>query len=386
MASYQDDLFTIRGRVRDFRRGVSESQVDNWISDRVRQAQDYRTFWSSMIEKGVLSMPPQYTTGTVSVATGSDIVTGVGCNFPVDDVVNTTLADGINELGYQDFVPDSPRGITQDSILYVGSEEGVMAEAVPVVQIVNPQTFNGSFQNPHNPGVTATQSSLVNRQFRLSYNYPIFTILAVLDGNRLLLDQPWGGPPLVNQQYSIIKMYYTFAPNTQEILWVLDQSQGLPLKIHTSVRAANWSDPQRIALGPNPTDVVDAHPSPNGIIQWEIWPPVDIGYQLQYAVYKYWPKLVRDTDRPPWFINPTMFYHGALADALRYKANEKDPYQNIALANEYEKRFMAELEKAADADESKVLRQLAYDDQQIGYNWGSSFNQSHDVDAFYGNF
>ena len=114
---------------------------------------------------------------------------------------------------------------TQDSILYVGAEEGVMAEAVPVVQIVNQQTFNGSFQNPHDPNVTMTQSSLVNRQFRISQNYPIFTILAVIDQNTLLLDQPWGGPPLVNQQYSIIKMYYTFQPNTKEILWVLDQSR-----------------------------------------------------------------------------------------------------------------------------------------------------------------
>ncbi len=376
----------MRGRVRDFRRGVSESQVDNWINDRIRQAADYRTFWSSNIKKGVLSIPTAYTTGLVSVATGSDIVTGVGCNFPVDDVVSTSIADGIFDLGYQDFTPDSPRGITQDSILYVGTEEGVMAEAVPIVQLINPQTFNGSFQNPHNPGVTATQSSLVNRQFRISQNYPIFTILAVLDGNRLLLDQPWGGPPLVDQQYSIIKMYYTFQPNTQEILWVLDQSQGLPLRIHRSVRSANWSDPQRISLGPNPTDVIDAHPSPNGIIQWEIWPPINVGYQLQYAVYAYWPKLVRDTDRPPYFMNSTMFYHGALADALRFKANEKDSFHNPVLAREFEARFDAELEKAADADESKVLRMLAEDQAQIGYNWGSSFNQSHDYDAWMGLF
>ena len=122
------------------------------------------------------------------------------------------------------------------------------------------------------------------------------------------------------------------------------------------MRAAHWSDPQRIDLGPNPTDVIDAHPSPNGIIQWEIWPPINVGYQLQYAVYSYWPKLVRDTDRPPWFVNSTMFYHGALADALRFKAGEKDPYQVISRTAEiYERKFMDDLEKAADMDQSKVF-------------------------------
>lgn len=386
MASYNDDLFRIRGRVREFRRGVSEVQVDRWINDRVRQAQNFRTYWSSCIQKGVLSMPAAYSVGTVSVATGSNIVTGVGCNFPVSDVINSVIPAGIQDLGYQNFIPASPAGFTQDSIVYVDAGGGVLAEAVPIVQLINQQTFNGSFVNPHDPGCTITQSSFVNRQLRITYNYPIFTILAVIDEDTLLIDQPWGGAPLTNVPYYIVKLYYTFAPNTQEIFWILDQSQGLPLNIHTSVRSANWSDPQRIDLGPQPTDVVDGHPSPNGIIQWEIWPPLNVPYQLQYAVYKYWDDLVRDTDRPPWFINPTMFYHGALADALRYKANEKDPYQNIQLAQQYEQRFMDELEKAADADESKVLRMLAYPEKSMGYPSGAAFDQSHDRDMWEGRF
>lgn len=383
MPQSNDTLFTIRGRVREFRKGVNESQVDSWINDRINQAMDFRTYWSSMLVRGTLSIPNQYTTGTVSVATGSNIVTGVGTAWPVSDNVNTTIPAAIVELGYQDFVPASVAGINQDSILYVNTGTA-SAEAVAVVQTVNTVSFSGQFTKVHNAGVTATQSSLVNRQFRINSGSPIFTILAVIDSTHLLIDQPWGAASLSAQTYQIYKMYYTLVANVQEEFYVLDQQQGLPLQLHTPARVVNMWDPQRLNSGP-PTNLVDGQPSANGIMQYEVWPPQITAYQLQFGVYQYWPKLINDTDRPPWFINTTIFYHGALADALRYKAGANDPYHNPKLAEVYEQRYMLGLQQASNADESKVLRELTMNARLL-YPGGANFDQDHDLDMWSGNF
>lgn len=391
MPQSNDTLFTIRGRVRDFRRGVNEAQVDGWINDRIKQAMDFRTYWSSMIVKGTLQIPQAYTTGRVSVTTGSNIVTGVGCAWPTNDAVNAVIPEGIFELGYQDVTPNTPSlqlvplstlGVTMNSILYVDAAGN--PEAVPVVQLVNQFSFSGSFELTHNQNCTIWQSTLANRQFRLNIGSPIFTILAVPNANTLILDQPWGGPSLSASAYQIWQMYYTFGPNMQEIFYVLDQEQGLPLRLHTPVRTVNMWDPQRLNSGP-PTNVVDGQPNANGQITSEIWPPQINAYQLQYGVYQYWPELKNDTDRPPWFINSTIFYHGALADALRYRVGPNDSLHNPKLAEVYEQRFMQGLQLASSADESKVLRELTLNAQLL-YPGGANFDQTHDRDMWTGNF
>lgn len=375
-------LFTIRGRVREFRPGVNESQVDAWINDRIMQAVQYRTYWSDLIVKGILSIPNAYTTGTVSVTTGSNIVTGVGCNFPVRDIVNATIPQGVPELGYQDVFPNTMAGISYRSILY--ADAAGTPEAVPVVQVLGQFGFNGSFQLNHNPGCSITQSSLAGQQLRLGYGSPIFTVLAVIDAETILLDQPWGGAPLSGQAYQIYRVYYDFGTNMQELFYVLDQQQGLPLQLHTPVRSANIWDPQRTNYGP-PTNVVDAQPSANGIIQSEIWPHQVVAYQLQYATYQNWPKLVNDTDRPPWFMDPALWYHGALADALRYRKGKEDPYHNPKLADSYESRFVTGLQQASNADEAKVMRELS-GMMRVMYPGGANFDQSHDYDMWNGLF
>lgn len=395
MAQTNETLFTLRGRVRQFRKGIDETQVDNFINDRIKQAMDFREYWSSNMRKGVTSIPNAYITGTVSVTTGSNIVRGVGCNFPVSDVVNATLPNGITELGYQDVEPNTMAGINYRSILYVDGSgaEGAQPEAVPVAQVQGqgqfwqPNTgfgFNGEFRLYHNQNCTITQSSLAGQQFRLGQGSPIYTVLAVIDANTLMLDQPWGNAPLSGQAYQIYRIYFDFGPNVQAVFWVLDQIQGLPLRLKTSVRAANWQDPQRLTSG-NPLSLVDAQPSVNGIIQFEVWPQQTVVYQLQYCVYEYWGPLVNDNDRPPWFLNPTMLYHGALADALRFKVNEKDPFHNPKLADSYESRFLAELQLASNADEAKVMREYQ-ESLRILYPGGANFDQDHDFDSFTGNF
>lgn len=391
MAQTNSSLFDLRGRIRQFRPGIDETQVDQFINDRIKQAADFREYWSSNMIKGIISIPNAYTTGTVSVTTGSNIVTGVGCNFPVSDAVNASIPSGIVEIGYQDVIPNTMAGINYRSILYVDAADA--PEAVPVAQVLgqgkvwqvnSSYGFNGEFRLEHNPNCTVTQSSLAGQQFRLGAGSPIFTVLAVIDQNTLLLDQPWGNVSLTGQAYQVYQIYFDLGQNVQAVFWVLDQIQGLPLSIHTSVRAANWQDPQRLNSG-NPLNLVDAQPSVNGIIQFEVWPQQIVAYQLQFCVYEYWKPLVNDTDRLPWFINDSIFFYGALADALRWRRSKDDPYHNPRLADDYEKRFLAGLQQASNADEAKVMREFQQA-LRVLYPGGANFDQDHDFSSFTGDF
>jgi len=106
--------------------------------------------------------------------------------------------------------------------------------------------------------------------------------------------------------------------------------------------------------------------------------------QLPFIFTKQWPELVEDTDRPPWFINPTLFYHGALADALRYRAGKDDPFHNPRLADDYEQRFQAGVVQASLADEEKAQRAYEFAYHRVFGAFGANFLQSHDPDVMQG--
>lgn len=364
------------------RPGVSALQVQGWINDRIRQALDARTYWSDLLTHSVISVPGFYNTGTVNVTVGSAIVTGTGTAWPVNDVVNTTAAAGVPEIGYVEITPVSMTGIAVDTYLYVDATGS--PETVAVVE-VSSTTFIAKFATTHAAGCTLTTSSLAGMQFRLGNGTPIFTVISVQDATDLTLDLNWGNSSLTNQAYQIVKAYFTIAPDLKDILFVLDQIQGIPMRIHVSVLEINWRDPQRSSTGP-PLNVVDLAPSAGGSMQYELWPWQFGPYQLGVIYQKQWPELKNDTDRPPWFMNPTIFYHGALADAYNYKVNKDDIYHNPQLALEYERRFMLGVELAKNADESKAQRDYQFQYDQLFGAAGANFWQSHDPDVMSWNF
>lgn len=383
MSQFSDDFGSMIGRVQSFRPELSSAQVGSWINDRIRQALDVRTYWADLIKPGIVSLPDQYTTGTVSVTTASDIFTGVGTVWPVDDVVNTTITEAVNDIGYVEVTPGAMTGITEDSILYVDALG--TPEAVPVVELKK-STIIAKFASIHSAAATATQSSLVNQQFRIAVSDPIFTVRNVISTTSLQATQPWGGADKSTQTYQVLRMYVTLASDLKGVVVMKDEQKGSPVRLHVSLAEINWRDPQRTAMNSSGVlSLVDLGPSDSGNMQFELWPSQTSARQFSFLYYRQWPELVSETDRPPWFINPSIFVDGAIADALRYRKGPKDIFHNPQMARDYETRFIGGLQNAKNADQSKWLRDYEYDYSRAYGAGGANFWQSHDPDLFHWN-
>lgn len=379
MSQFQDNLFTLRGRINVARPNLSPDFINNLLIDRLRQIQDDRTFWSDLLTPGILSIPqpygPGYTPtppypspppppvgGTITTVTGSPIVTGLASFWALDDVVNSNIPAGVPEFGYVEVTPASMQGIDTNSRLYV--DAAGTPEIVPVVQ-VNRTSFVGKFSTLHNPACTITQSSLANQQLRVGESYPIFTVAAVtasdpVTGNGTLqLTLPWGGPSY-SGVYVIQLMYVTLAPNMKALIAVKDEATGFPCRLHVSLLEANHVDPQRSIVGGNPWfSFVDLGANDQGNMMYEMWPAPNTQRQFSYWYWKQWPDFVRDTDVPPPFINPSILYYGALADAKMHRTSRDDPFYDPEGSRYYQARFEQALQQAKNSDEAKVLQALS---------------------------
>jgi len=382
MSFWSDNLAAMVGQVTTFRPRVSPILVKTFINNRIRQAIEARPAWSDLMERRVISVPASYTTGTVSVTNGSAVVTGSGTSWPTNDVVNTTIPLGVPEIGYVRVTPASMTGITGDSVLYcdaVGTPE-----AIPVVE-VGIADFVGRFAYYHNQSATITQSSLVGRQFRLSDSDPLFTIRAVHSATELELDMPWSTTASSGATYSIAKMYFSFGPELKEIIAGMDTVDGTTVRLHVSIQEMNSRDPQRSTSGGSGgvLELVDLGPSETGSMLYELWPPQATARQLWFLISKQWPELRSDTDRPPPFVNPTVFVNGAIADALRHKVDAQDVFHNPMLAREYEVKYQQGLVDAIQADDAKLMRNWSYDFERLAGGPSSEWLQSHDYSAMY---
>lgn len=380
MSTFSDCLESMSNRVEIFRPRVNSVLIHGWLNDRIRQVIDAKLCWADLLERRIVSVPNEYATGTVSLSPGLALVTGAATAWPVNDVVNRTIPLGVSEIGYVEVTPAvDMTGITADSVLYVDATG--TPETVPVVE-VTPYTFIGKFNYLHNVNCTVTQSSLMGRQFRLSVESPIFTVRSVHSATSLELDMPWGAASVTASAYRIVKMYFSLGSDFKDIIGGIDPTAGTTMRLHVSVQEMNYRDPQRTTTGfGRCLEVVDLGPNESGSMLFEIWPEQSTARQLWFLVAKQWPEMKRANDRPPWFINPTVFVHGAIADALRYKQNEKDPFHNPTLAREYEMRFLQGVEDAKNADEAKAMRSYTFGYDQMFMGPGSSYWQQHDPDV-----
>jgi hypothetical protein len=372
VSQFRDTLFTLRGRVANARPGLSPDFIDNALRDRLRQIQDDRTFWADLLTPGILSIPAPYgpgytvpngTGGSISMTTGSNAVTGTASFWPVADVVNTNIPAGVPEFGYVEVTPASMAGITFTSRLYV--DAAGTPETVAVVQ-VNRTSFVAKFESLHNPGCTVTQSSLANQQLRVGQSYPIFTVAAVtyLDpggsGNGTLhLTLPWGGPAY-SGNYLIQLIYVTLAPDMKALIAVKDEQTGYPVRLHVSLMEANHTDPQRTISTGNPWfSLVDIGADDQGNMSHELWPAPYNQRQFSFYYWRQWPDMVKDTDQPPPFINPSILFFGAMADAKMHRTGKDDPYYDPQGAQHWGARFDQALQQAKNSDEAKVLQALS---------------------------
>jgi hypothetical protein len=353
---------------------ISPDFVNNALNDRLRQILDHRTFWADLLKFGNLSFPDPYSVGTISVATGDATVTGVDTAWPVNDVVDTVIPYGVPEFGYVEVEPASMAGITSNSMLYV--DAAGEPEIVPVVE-VGRTSFIALFAKQHDSGCTITQSSLANRQFRVTASYPVFTVTAVTAEDSLELNLAWGGPPLAAHSYTIKLMYVMLASDLKAIIAMKDEQTGFPVRLHVPVDEADNRDPRRTQVTGNPYfALLDLGANEQGNMLYETWPAPGSARQFSYAYWKQWPRLTKDTDRPPPFINPSILFYGAVADAKMHRTKKGDPFYDPQGAQYYIGKFEQALQEAKNADEAKRLEAMRnpwwkgmqpgnYDQQQL---------------------
>lgn len=382
MAVSNDNLSTLTGRVREARPGCGESQYKKWINDGIRETINKRSYWIDLRRPGIISVPNQFNSGTISVSPGSAIVAGSGTGFPVSDIVNTTLAEAVSAPGIQEIRLTNMAGITENSVLWIDAGTAYQ-EAVPVYRmgsdLMGPVSIYAKFALAHNSGVTVTQSSLVGQQLRTGYGHPVFTILAVQDAQTLLLDNPWGGLALIGVTYYIIRMYYTLFSDLRRIHLIVDQQTGIPLSTDRTQMELSILDPQRTDTS-DPLAFASLGPNINNNMQYEIWPGPTSQRQLSFLVSRQWPELIGPDDIPPPFLEPTMFSDIATAKALRVRVSRDDPFHDPKLAQVYEAMFKEKLNDAISSDEDRAIQDYQ---QQItsllpGYpGWNSKFSQQH---------
>jgi hypothetical protein len=375
-AFYTDTLESMVGHVVRARPNADRSLAVDWLNFRVRQLLDRRPYWAGLLKKKVINLPAAYATGGITLTIGSNIGIGTGTNWPVSDVVNTTIPSGISRPGDIWFTPASLSGISTDSFLYIDASG--TPEVVAVQQIQGTQVL-ARFQSSHNANCTVTQSSLTGLQLLVSTNNPYYTILAVTSSTGLILDNNWAYTPITNGGYQIVMAYTTIAPDVKELLSVVDPIQPLVIRTHVPQRWLNAQDPIRQNAN-SPIWLADLGPNYASNQQWEIYPPSLVPWQLYVLYYAQWPDMRLPGDRPPPFINPTVIIHGALADAFRMKMPRPpkfdDPWFNPKAADDYEKKFEMGVQDLINADNSKAQTDFTWDFDAWGIS-GASYAQDH---------
>lgn len=368
-------LWDLRGRVRDLKANCPSSVADGFINRRVRNICEKRS-WTDLLRLGTIAIPNAYRTGTVTLTQGSNVITGNGTTWLVNDKVNTALTSPIVDLGYnQDITPADMTGIAVGQFVIIENETPFNREIVPVTH-VGPDRFTAYVRKKHDAGVTVISSSLAGLQ--LNVNDYVWTVQGVLSPTSLQIDQRWSGVAAVSLAYQIALQYAQVTPVTKRLLYAWDPVQGATIGVKRVMETLNMADPQRSSTG-DPQELVAMPPNAAGVMQFEVWPVQTTPRLLNVVSSERWPTLRYDTDLSPWFLNPEIFIAGACADALRTRVipreGRTDPFYSLEDAAYWEAECSKLTEEAEQADSGRYMRDLqSYEEQCASlsrtYNWG----------------
>lgn len=344
-----------------------------WLNESMRSMLNKRN-WSGTRKEVICYFPQAYTTGTISVTTGSTLVTGSGTGWPVNDVVNTTITEMVQSPFEQWVCLASMQGVTRNTILLIESG-GPNQEICPVLDLLG-NRVKCNFQYTHSAGTSAMAGSLNGLQIRPSgYTIPVFSVMAVTSPTTLVMLEPWAQTNQSGLGYNILVMYLAIDPNIKDIVYGTDPFQNINLWLHVPQQRLNRVDPNRLAYN-SPVWVSDKGPNVNGIMTYEIWPPTFIVYQLNFMINLAWPDMRIPSDTPPPFMNENSIIYGALAQGYatwcgRQPTNQ-DPAYSLENSMKYAQMSDQSFIDAVQADESRTQTMFTYSpvsDESMGVNY-----------------
>jgi hypothetical protein len=370
-------LVEIRGSIKDKKPNLSGDACDR-IANRIIRAVCLKRTWSDLTKFVAYPLTNETAAGTVSTTTGSDIITGNGTAWPVNDAINTVGPTAIRQPGMQRVTPASMTGIKPGTWLLLDTANSTLTEAV-VVTFVVPGSFYAVVRNTHDPGFTITKSSLAGQQFRTTY--PFFTVTAVLSATELLIDLPWADITQTGASYQIFQVYIQPDPYCWRVKQAWDPIQGIPIDVDNFTFEQVINGDSQLTASDDPTIMCPVPPGGGGVAQWFVYPPQVSARQILMVISTTWPRLIADQDQAPSFINPDVFVLGAIAEALRTRTvtqnMPRDPYYDPQVAMTYEAQFKEQLEDSEQADEARLATRLqAYDKMAAGF-LSANFILSH---------
>lgn len=376
------DLWTARGCVRDIKPNCPPTTAENFINGRIARVID-RHRWSDLLRVATITVPDAYTTGTVSLVSGSATINGVGTSWPTNDLVNTTVTNpspGIIESpSNQKISVASMAGIAVNQPLLLDQENASVTEVV-IPYALAADGFYAWCSYNHASGVTVKASSLAGQQFRAGGS-AMLTIRAVLSSTQLSTDMPYGGPNESGISYLIYRGLAPISATARRLRFAYDPIAGRPIDVDHTIEWLSIVDPQRTSSG-DVAALVQTAPSPAGSMQWEIWPAQTSKYAIVVVYDDGWPTLVNGSDLLPPYMNPWMIVNGARADALRMKVMQngakQDPLYDPVVAQEYERQFESDVENAIQMDQGRYMTFLTnYEQVARGGGPGGDYWQSH---------
>jgi hypothetical protein len=345
------------------------------LNARLRIAFD-RRMWAGLLQRGQILCPAAYTTGTISPVNGSNVVTGSGTSWPVDDKVSTTLSVPITIAELQDIIPASMAGIELGDFLLI--DGGTASEEVLLVSAVGTTTFQAKPTLTHTAGATITESSFVRRQLRRGMTTAFYSIRAVRSATALIIDLPWGFPASTGSTYQILKIYYAIEPGLRMVFSAVSHQQGWKLTQHLPRAVIDYFDAWRTNVGWS-WALADYMPDEIGRQQYEVYPAPSTEQAFPYLAYGTPPDLEADTDYPPPCIPSHALVHGALSDLFLY--NRRSNYYDPAAAQKFAVQFEQDLASAALVDDSVLLQNLQWSFSKYPYvQMGANWTQSHDAE------
>ncbi len=374
-------LWSLRGRVRELKANASKESIEGAINRAILNAVDGRR-WADLLRLGNIVVPAPYTTGTISTAVGSKIITGVATAWPLVDHIDTVYDGATFETGFVEITPASMTNIEQGQYLLL--DAGTATEEIVAVSSVTEATFFAQCRYAHDDATTIQASTLVGRQLRVGN--AVYTVRAVRTATSLETDLPFGGVVLTDQAYRIYMAYARISPTTRKLIDAWDPVAGCPIGVNKTMDWLTRNDPQRTSSG-DPQELVSLPPSQGGVMQWEIWPS-NTGARLINTLYQDgWPTLVADNDISPPFLNPEIFIASAAADVLISKViprdGKQDPFYDPTAAAYWKGEYNRLLETGTQTDEARYLQSLrSYTD--ILYGGSTNWARSHAVSADWG--
>jgi len=200
---------------------------------------------------------------------------------------------------------------------------------------------------------TAWTQALVGRQFRIGYNNPIYTIIAVDDTaspQTLQLELQWGSPNITSG-YFIIQNYFNFGPNIKYLKCMTNMQLGYKFYLHSTQDELNTIDVWR--QNQNFPYISAGFPmSPDGSYIQELYPASWIQQAFPFMAYVQPSNLVNDSDPFPPYFRADVIIKDAIAEALVIGGPKNNKYYDAAESRNKRQDFEGELLRMANADEN----------------------------------